>query len=71
MNKYIIAGILGGAVLLIATTALAARELTRGVLIGTVSGAGVEEVKVYKLMDGKTACYIIPTKVYQSISCVK
>lgn len=49
----------------------AAKEISRGVLIGTVSGAGTEEIKVYKLTDGKTDCYIIPTKVYQSISCVK
>lgn len=49
----------------------AAKEIARGVLVGTVSGPGTIETKVYKIQDDKNTCYVVTSLYGPSISCVK
>lgn len=60
------------AVLIGATTAYGAVNLVKGEEFAQV-GLGSEAVTVYKIMDGKTTCYVTKggKTVYHAISCVK
>lgn len=49
----------------------AAKELVRGVPIAQVNGVNNETVKVYRVEDGKTSCYIVSSTYGPSISCVR
>lgn len=69
MNKYIVLALVAAG-LLVSTGAMAADKL-RGVYLGSISGAGIQEVPVYKIMDGTTACYVVSSLHGPAISCVK